>query len=104
MDLLSISAVYVLLCIALHVNLKNYFSLLITCCASPSVCKSISNLTIIGQQNIVSLYNYLQIVTTVFPFPNFFASANAATTFVPLDIPHMIPSFDASSLAVVNAC
>ena len=36
-------------------------------------------------------------VTTVFPSPNFLASLIAAATFVPEEIPHMIPSFEASS-------
>ena len=36
-------------------------------------------------------------VTTVFPAPNFLASLIAAATFVPEEIPHMIPSFEASS-------
>lgn len=39
-------------------------------------------------------------VTTVFPFPSFFASFIAAATFVPLDIPHIMPSLDAKSLEV----
>ena len=36
-------------------------------------------------------------VTTVFPFPSFRASFRAAATLVPDEIPHMIPSLDASS-------
>ena len=36
-------------------------------------------------------------VTTVFPSPSFFASFRAAATFVPDEIPHMIPSFAARS-------
>ena len=36
-------------------------------------------------------------VTTRFPLPSFFASFIAAATFVPLLIPHMIPSFAAKS-------
>ena len=40
------------------------------------------------------------IVTTVFPSPSFFANLIAAATLVPLEIPHMIPSFAASSLDI----
>ena len=39
-------------------------------------------------------------VTTVFPFPSFFARRSAAATLVPLDIPHIMPSLAARSLDV----
>lgn len=39
-------------------------------------------------------------VTTVLPSPSFLASWMAAATLVPLEMPHMRPSLDASSCAV----
>ena len=42
-------------------------------------------------------------VTTLLPLPSFLASFIAAATFVPLEIPHIIPSFDARSFAVFIA-
>lgn len=44
-----------------------------------------------------------RIVTTVLPSPSFSASLSAAATFVPLEMPHIIPSFEARSLAVCIA-
>ena len=41
-----------------------------------------------------------RIVTTVLPSPSFSAILSAAATFVPLEIPHIIPSSLARSLAV----
>ena len=42
-------------------------------------------------------------VTTVLPLPSFLASLSAAATFVPLEIPHIMPSSRAKSFAVCNA-
>ena len=42
-------------------------------------------------------------VTTVLPLPNFLASLIAAATFVPLLIPHKIPSLMAKSFEVFSA-
>lgn len=44
-----------------------------------------------------------RMVTTVLPFPSFFARLSAAATLVPLEIPHIKPSFAARSFAVCSA-